>query len=362
MAKNNYYIEIVHSSRADLSSMGQESCDMIEGLLKRHYTKVGVSIVDNLNDLKSLVRKQPDLVFLGMKKIPGKSIGKNLSATKIWLSTYLDEHGIPYTGSPGKAIALEFNKPEAKQVVHKAGLRTAAYFSALHGQYADASQLPLTFPLFIKPPTAGGGRGIGQDSVVRDFPSFVKKVHSINRDFKTSALVEEYLSGREFSVAIFETIDSDKLMAMPIELITAQNKQGDRILGQAIKVADTEQMMAVPEGEIRDRVVGLAMKVFEAIGARDYGRIDIRMDDQGVVYFLEANLIPGIAYHRFTSYFTKACLINQAMDYETMILRIVELGLSRHTTVSDEVSEDTIEPVIHPSMLLAAAYQAGEIL
>ncbi len=251
-----------------------------------------------------------------------------------------------YTGSPAAAIALDFNKPLAKQVVKAAGLKTAAYFTASDGEYRSASDLPLGFPLFIKPQDTGGGKGIGADSVVRDFGAYAQKVTSLTTVFRSDALVETYLPGREFSVAILETIDSEELIAMPIELLTQQNTCGDRILSQKVKAADTEHVVAVTDETVRSAVVELATRAFRALGGRDYGRIDIRLDQYGTAHFLEANLIPGLAHHDFTSYFTAACWINLRVDYETMLLRLVELALSRDVNVSDQhrLTSMTVEP------------------
>jgi len=64
------------------------------------------------------------------------------------------------------------------------------------------------------------------------------------------------------------------------------------------------------------------------LGARDYGRIDIRLDATGTPHFLEANLIPSL----ISGYgsFPKACVMNIGLEYEPMIMRIANLGLSRN--------------------------------
>jgi D-alanine-D-alanine ligase len=333
--KINKHIEIVRSSIASLSSMGQKSCNMIAELLSEHYEQVGISTVNDISDLDILIEKQPDLAFLGLKRVFSNSSLGRISKAPPWMAYHLERAGINYTGSKASAIASDFNKPMAKQIVGAAGLKTAAYFTAGDGQYRSAKELPLGFPLFIKPQNEGGGKGIGADSVVRDFKAYRQKVTTLTRDFHSDALVEVYLTGREFSVAILETPGSDELLVMPIELITEQNVDGDSILGHQIKDADTEQVVSVPEGVIRDNIIELASQVFRALGARDYGRVDMRLDQFGTLHFLEANLIPGLAFHSFTSYFTSACMIDQGMDYESMILHIVNLALSRDQDLED---------------------------
>jgi D-alanine-D-alanine ligase len=321
------HIEIVLSGTPRLSSMGGKSAAMIQALLMEHYTRVGVTLVSDLAELKQLVAKQPDLVILGVKQIPTVD-------GRVWLSAYLETHGINHLGSRTTAIELDFDKPGAKRIVQAAGLLTALSFTAEPQQYTPAT-LPLPFPLFVKPPNGGGGKGIGPDSVVRNFKAYEQKVQLILDEFGTPSLVEAYLPGREFSVALIENTKTAGLLAMPIELIAEQNAQGDRILGKVVKANDTEQVVAVVDLALRTRVNRLAKGAFRALGARDYGRIDIRLDERGVPHFLEANLIPGLANHDFVSYFTAACEVNQNMSYETMILSLVTLSLNRYMKPSD---------------------------
>ncbi|GAC1391873.1 MAG: hypothetical protein NVSMB46_05980 [Candidatus Saccharimonadales bacterium] len=326
------HIEIVRSSTSSLSSMGEKSSDMIQSVLEKIYETVGISLVSNQSDLDDLIAKQPDLALLGMKNVPKNVSSMSNQDNNIWVSQYLADNGINYTGSHVDAMTLDFHKSDAKNVVRTAGINTAAYFLAFEGQYHQDSDLPLSYPLFAKPPAAGGGKGVDTDSVIRNFSEFQRKITAIAHEFQSPALVEHYLTGREFSVAIFDNPHSSALMVMPIELITEPNHKGDRILGGAIKSADTEHVIAIHDEDTKQQIVELAQDAFLALGARDYGRIDIRMDEHGVPYFLEANLIPGIAYHDFTSYFTNACWINEHMSYESMIKNIISIGLSRTTT------------------------------
>ncbi len=321
--------------------MSQKSCDAIHALLRRHYEYVEVTIVNNLSDLEQLVRAKPDLVFLGMKFLPannnfGHKLGR-WGPAKIWISEYLDEHDISYTGSNRQAIELEFNKPRAKQHALDAGLDTSHFFVARQDDYYRSSyDLPLTFPLFVKPVDKGGGRGVDAASVVSNFSDFKAKVESIAVRFQSDCLVEEYLPGREFSVAILENEHSEEVAVMPIELIAAPDTQGNRILGQKVKSSNSEHVSTVADENVRHEVARLATDIFYALGARDYGRIDIRLDKDGIPQFLEANLIPSL----ISGYgsFPKACVLNMNMDYETMILKIVGLGLARNVEILPETA------------------------
>jgi D-alanine-D-alanine ligase len=197
--------------------------------------------------------------------------------------------------------------------------------------------VPLDFPLFIKPTDRGGGLGVDSDSVVHGFDQLRTKVHSITTTFRSDALIEEYLPGREFSVAILKYKNSAGYLAMPIELVAPADKNGSRLLSGQVKSENVEQVLEVTDTIVRSKVITLALAVFDALGARDYGRIDIRLDNNGTPHFLEANLIPSL----ISGYgsFPKACLLNIGLDYEPMIMTIANLALARNVNEIVDVPE-----------------------
>jgi D-alanine-D-alanine ligase len=206
------------------------------------------------------------------------------------------------------------------------GVNTAPFFLAKPDQFTTSQTIPLSFPLFIKPIYEGGGMGIDSKSVINNFKSYDEKVNDIFNKFKTSALVEKFLNGREFTVGIIGN-DHENLVAMPIEIIAVSNEAGEKVRGSKVKKADTEKPIYIQDDEIRKNVSELAKTAFKVLGARDYGRIDIRMGKEGIPYFLEANLMPGLS--RNYGDLSRSCTINKVMTYEEMILKIVELGLTR---------------------------------
>jgi len=327
VSKVQKHIEIIRSTTLGLSSLSKVSCDAIYKLLSAHYEQVGVSVINNLWDLQLLVSKQPDLVFMGMKFLPSTHSLGTEDPNKIWISEYLDNHNIAYTGSNKNAHELELDKHLAKQLVEDAGLDTSAFYVAKHGQKVYDSDIALNYPVFIKPTNRGGGLGIDDASVAHDFAGLLSKVESMSAKYKADSLIEEYLPGREFSVAIIKGADQTTLLALPLELVAPENIAGHRILSSSVKLADTETFLEVKDKEIRHKITTLALDVFRVIGARDYGRIDIRLDKNGLPHFLEANLIPSLIENYGN--FPKACFLNLGMSYKNVILRIVELGLSR---------------------------------
>lgn len=322
MTKIDKHIQIVRSTSRELSLMSSKSSFLVREVLEKEYTKVGETIINTSEDVAKLLRKNPDLVFLGIKNSP---LPSKLGKLHNVLSDYLEAHSIHYVGSDKIARDFGRRKDFAKQAVQRANLPTAGYFMAKPGQYKSTNTLPLKFPLFIKPPHRGHGVGIDDASVVRTFAEYENKVESIFHNYQSESLVEQYLTGREFTVALLEQPNSSELLSMPVEIITDANARGDRILSSNIKTQDSEQIVAIEDAATHTLLCILAKNIFLALGARDFGRIDIRMSDAGTAYFLEANLPPGLG----RGYFARACEINRGMSYESMILKIAELGILR---------------------------------
>lgn len=317
------YIEIVGSSNPRLNAMAQDAMAAIVAVLRKKYVKVGTSIVDDMSGLEALVAKKPDLVILGMKLVlldPTKGYD---DSPKVWLSDYLTEHGITYTGSDTAALAVEFDKPAAKQMVMNASLQSSAYF--ISGIKQPIFEHSLEFPLFVKPTNRGDSKGIDEMSVVYTQPELEAKITAIHTECSSDALIEEYLTGREFSVAVIRQTDKT-LLAMPIEITAPADTNGNSFLSEAVKDADTERVLAVDDVALKGKLNDLAIGVFEALGSRDYGRIDMRLDGMGMPSFIEANLMPGLSDH---GYLSRCFAINEDIGYEDMILSITDLGLQR---------------------------------
>lgn len=336
MAKIQKHIEIVRSSVVGLSSLSQASAESIQAALAKHYSYVHVSRINTLAELAELKRIQPDLVFLGMKFLPHtERLGKT-DANKLWIADYLDEHGICYTGSNGDAAQFDQDKSLAKRRMQETGLDTADFIITNPRNLPSAAAISIAYPVFIKPPRMGGGQGVDEHSVAHTYAELRTKVASIAEQHGAESLVEEYLTGREFSVAVLAHEATGALQAMPIELVSPMNGRGDRMLSNAVKTGNLETASVIHDEALKASICRLAINAFRALGGRDYGRIDIRLNSHGKPQFLEANLIPSLidGYGSFP----KACQLNADLGYEDMLLEIVRLGFA-HPLVRPTTAE-----------------------
>jgi len=323
------YIEIITTPNEDLKESGfgsQKACHSVLNAIQRMGYSVSLSICSTQEDLDAVAARQPELVILAVKYIPVEN-GDN-----IWLSSYFSKCGINYTGSSREVLEFDSNKVLAKtHLIHKGINNTAQYFLAIPGQFKREKDLPISFPLFLKPLDAANGNGIDDLSFVTNFTEYKNKVNLLYNTFKQPVLVEQYLDGREFTVAVIKT-RNDELSVSAVEIIPPESSNGLRILGAQAKKDDTEKIVRIRESDIKEKVSALAIQAFNALGVRDFGRIDIKTNEKGECFFMEANLVPGMTYS--TSYFPQACDISQGFSYDKVVALILARGLARIITTA----------------------------
>jgi len=293
-----------------------ETCEKLYKILLSKNRDTKMSLCTNEKDLQDVVDRNPDMVILTNKIM----ITEN---KKIWLSEYFEIQNIVYTGSIKTSLQYDICKTAAKSQVSAHGIETARFFTAIPGQYKRVEELPIPFPLFIKPLESANSNGIDEKSFVINFSDFQTKVKSLYTIYKQPILIEQYLSGREFTVSIIKT---DMLLIAPIEIV-APLKNDIRILSKNIKDRNSETLKQITDMNIFKKVSDIALSSFGALGIRDFGRIDIKMDAQEKCYFMEANLTPGMT--NGNSYFPRAFEICSRMKYDSVVFSMFREAIKR---------------------------------
>lgn len=335
------HIEIITTPNDSLKESGfgsLKACHSVLNTIQRMGYGVSLSVCSTKEDLDDVVARKPKLVILAVKYVPVEN------EDNIWLSSYFEENGINYTGSTREVLEFDSNKVLAKTHLINKGISTAAYFLAIPDQFKRVEDLPIRFPLFLKPLDAANGNGIDDLSFVTNFTEYESKINSLYKTFKQPILVEQYLEGREFTVAVIKT-RYDELSVSAVEIIPPVSGKGLRILGAQAKKDDSEKIIRIAEIELKEKVVALAIQAFNALGVRDFGRVDIKSNDQGDCYFMEANLVPGMTYS--SSYFPQACDIAQGFSYDKVIELILAGGLSRIISTTPP----NLQPDTHNSLV-----------
>ena len=243
-----------------------------------------------------------------------------------FLPALLDEWNIPHLGSSAEAVAIGLDKEKTKKLLFDNQIPTPRYFVANKGGF-DTRCLAerIGYPLFVKPIGEGGHIGIGNDSIVYDDANLDKAVNRIFDDYKQPALVEEYITGkemREFSVGI---IDGETRLFAPVEIDYESMGVEIAILSYEAAEEDRERIKLVRDEMIRSEIIDLAERTFIAVGARDYGRVDIRMNHIGC-YVLEINMMPGLGPD---SFLPQAAKTIHALEYDQLIQKLAEDSIKR---------------------------------
>jgi len=291
--------------------------EVIKDILSQAYKTVLITVINTEDDLQSLIERRPDLVFSGVKYFI-------FGDREIWLNDCLDKHNIRYIGSSCQALYKEHDKSIAKTIVKNAGLATADFFISSPGEHPTLASVPLAFPLFIKPVKGGDSIGVDARSIANDIDAMNAKITEIHQLQKTTALLETFLSGKEYSVGIFEDNTTGELIAMPIEIVVNENENGQRILDFTTKKNDEETVCKVTNRKIHRQLSDLAKATFTALGGKSFGRIDIKMNGNNTPHFIEANLMPGLK----KGYFYRACSLNLGLSYAQMIMKIAHNRMS----------------------------------
>lgn len=318
LSKVSMKIEIITTPNEALKETGfgtLKACNSVLESIKKMNKIVEITVCKSLKDLDDVVQRKPDLVILAVKYIAIENEGN------IWLSEYFDNNNINFSGSSRETLKFDSNKVIAKSYLRERGINTANYFTAIPGEYKCDGDLPLQYPLFLKPLDAANGNGIDDLSLVNNFSEFESKVLSLYEMFDLPVLVEEYLDGQEFTVALIKTIAGD-LLVSALEIVPPVSKNGLRILGEKAKKEDTEELKKTEDNFLMDRVKNLAIDAFIELGVRDFGRIDIKTNKHGHCFFMEVNLVPGMT--EGSSYFPKAFEIAHGLNYDQVIGLIVE--------------------------------------
>ena len=235
----------------------------------------------------------PDLIF-------NTAEGRRGRFREAFYPALFDELGFPYTGSDAYALAVTLDKQLTKLVLTKQGIRTPGW------QYVEKlSELTaenLRFPVIVKPNFEGSSKGITQDSIAETLDAVRTKVAAALEKYPAGVLVEEYISGRDLTVPFLAAVDNDyDGVLTPVEyvvdpVITAGRKYA--IYDYELKTKKENGVSVRAPAQIPARtaedVRKMAQKIFQALDCRDLGRIDFRLSDAGVPYFLEINALPSL--------------------------------------------------------------------
>jgi D-alanine-D-alanine ligase len=191
--------------------------------------------------------------------------------------------------------------------------------------------------VIVKPPQEDASLGITAASVVHEIKDLFARIDELQSEYKTAVLVEQFIEGREFYVAVLGNANPEALPIIEMDFsglppdhprIASWNaKWGEDGEGSGAEFAGTRSIF--PNNlteELIGRMQGIAIEAFNALRLRDYARIDLRVTDSGEIYVIEVN--PNCYLER-ESEFARAAK-QHGLEYEALVARIVDLAMARY--------------------------------
>lgn len=245
---------------------------------------------------------------------------------------------IPYTGPSPLTEALVLNKSKAREILKANGINVPE--SQVFYRKDQKLKPELKFPLIVKPCCRGSSAGITNKSVVENEQQLKEQVEFVIDTFEEPALVQTFLSGREFSIPMLGNPPEILPIIEVDHSVTPKGyKQIDSleikwIVEEQDKEFEKKHFIcpAKIDKKLEKKLKDLCLKTWEALEIADLCRIDIRCDKKGEPYVLDINTPPGLIPPEvsMTSYFPLSARV-AGIDYKQLITRIVQSAVDRYT-------------------------------
>ncbi|MDI7259897.1 MAG: ATP-grasp domain-containing protein [Thermodesulfobacteriota bacterium] len=265
----------------------EETIDAIQNVLEKEGHEV-VKLGGDTGLIDRLRTSSIDIVFNIAEGIGGRNRESHIPALLEFLN-------IPYTGSDPLTLSLTLDKAMAKKVVRSEGIPTPR-FKKVEGM-EDLNGMDLHFPLFVKLCYEGSSKGVRLDSKISDSFSLKEKVKWLLESYGTPLLVEEFVSGPEFTVGILGNDHPSVLGVMQIEIKGSHPDEAIYSLEVKREWEEKVRYHCPPpiSPRLQNEIEEVALRSYRALECRDMSRVDIRVGQDGVPYFLEVNPLPGLS-------------------------------------------------------------------
>ena len=287
---------------------------------------------DQLSEIIARLRSEkPDLCF-------NMAEGFGPASREAQIPALLDMLGLSYSASDPLTLAIALDKARTKEVLAHHGIPSPVHrlIKAVN-QVHEVSE-SLEFPLIVKPVHEGSSKGIFERSVVRTPTELERQVSEILTDYRQPAIVESYLPGREFTVALLGNGDQVEVLpiveisfaCLPEGALPFYSYEAKWIWDDPAQPIEVVKCPAPIAPELHLKIETLTRRAYTALRCRDWARIDVRLDAHGEPQILELNPLPGVLPDpREHSAFPMAAR-EQGMSYQDLILRVVDEAVARY--------------------------------
>jgi D-alanine-D-alanine ligase len=291
--------------------------------------------------LNRLSRLKLDIVFNIAEGLHGESRESHLPAI-------LEMLDIPYTGSGPLTLAIALDKALTHQILSANGVPSPAF--QVFSNPNEKRKRGLRFPLVVKPLAEGSSKGIRSSSFVKDEFSLKKQVQWVTETYNQPAIVEEFISGREFTVGLIGNNEPNVLPPVEILLNKLPSQASPLYSYEAKWVWDVPEnpmdIFCCPADispKLERQIKKTATKTFKVLNCRDLCRMDMRLDEAGIPLVLEVNPLPGL----IPDPDAHSCLPEAAraagLSYEQLICTVLWHSLGRYNMQSRFTNQKLIK-------------------
>ncbi|MBS1509356.1 MAG: SET domain-containing protein-lysine N-methyltransferase [Bacteroidetes bacterium] len=234
---------------------------------------------------------------------------------------------MPFTGP--SSVLYDPPKELMKYVAYTEGIHTPAYALINSEEEVEAECKHLKYPLFVKPAKAGDSLGVDDKSLVHNLAELKQKVHAIIDEYGP-LLVEEYISGREFTVMLAANADGKTATVFkPVEYIFPA---GNQFKTYALKTSELHPNANIPcnDPELELKLKDAAQQIFRSFGGVGYARLDFRVDNYNTIFFLEINFTCSVFYKDGYEGSADYILKHDGFGQANFLQHIVAEGMARH--------------------------------
>src|SRR6266508_4890493 len=305
----------------------------------------------------NVVLARPDLVFNMAEGLHGQSREALVPA----ICEYLN---IPYTGSDPLTLALSLHKGRTKEILAYRGVPTAPFECVETTE--DLERLALPYPVFVKPIAEGSGKGVFADNLCETPAQLRERVPFLLERYAEPVLVETYLPGLEFTVAILGNgpeayclpVIGFDFSSLPAGAPPVYGYEAKWVWDRPDAPLAIFQCPAQVPAPLYREIERTALEAYQALGCRDWCRVDIRVDRFGVPNILELNPLPGVIPDpAMNSCFPKAARA-AGFSYDELIQVVARLAWRRHAGREIEAGRHAVVGAQHAAPLQAAAMRA----
>lgn len=245
--------------------------------------------------------------------------------------------GIKYTHSTPTTHAIKLNKHYTKLMLKGVGVLVPA--SQVVSGTDFVLDLELKFPLIVKPNAEGSSRGVLDANIVENEEQLRERVEEMFDGFEGTLLIEEYIDGREFTVGVLGNYPP-KVLPIIEQKFDFLPEGMHPIAGYELKwlyedtLDDPTQAYDCPANipdELRRQIEDVTLKAYNTLNVREAARVDYRLSEDGKLYFIEINTLPGInPDESVISYFPLASR-EAGLSFSDVVDTIINCALRKYT-------------------------------